>query len=290
MRNRAPLLPALALPALLGVAGCASGPEVVCGMEPGEFTGIYGPEGPEFQMTGRLPLDRWRLPPDAGPHACGTLLRLRGREYGVLVDPSGPGLWVDTRGDGDFARMPPGEGASDEGGVYWEATVTFDLARPGEDPRPRPFGLSYSGRIGSPGRLSVESASWLRGRAGLGGKEFDFLVKDANADGCYDDVDRLLVAFDRDGDGFFDFDERTGEGYRGRQRFDLGTGTFRIAAAAEDGSSITFAPAWPDQDPRPFLGTGEPAPPLPATDLEGKPISWEEFRGRKVWLVFWASW
>lgn len=39
-----------------------------------------------------------------------------------------------------------------------------------------------------------------------------------------------------------------------------------------------------------LLKPGTPAPELTLNDIDGKPVSLSSFRGRKVVLVFWASW
>ncbi len=208
------------------------------------------------------------------------------------ADPSRPPrIWVDARGQGDFAGAVPGTGGWEDGRCWCDAEPTFDLTSPGGGRFPYSIDVSYQGGTGEgAGRIHLEPRTWLRGRAVLGGRAFDLVLREASAEGSYSDVERLQVVFDRDGDGWFDADERTGEGYRGGERFNLGTGTFRVRSAAADGSSVTFAPAWPPKATRPFLGTGSAAPSLPPTDLDGRPVAWEEFRGRKVYLVFWASW
>jgi hypothetical protein len=128
---------------------------------------------------------------------------------------------------------------------------------------------------------------WVEGNIDLGGREFRFVVRDARRPGNPDDLSRVHLAFDRDADGAFDADEDSGEGYPADRPFNLGTGSFRVASV--EGGRVAFLPAWPGVAPRPYLGVGDPAPPLPARDLEGRPLSLEEFRGASVLLVFWAS-
>lgn len=286
---------ALLLPLL---AGCATGAAVVASTkrvgedEPGIswFT-----EGRDVAVAEGILEGLRGLSADLGPGPRSALLPGRYGRRAVVVDASDPDrpprMWLDATGTGDFAGVEPSVGEwYERRTAYVGADPVLRLPAPGGGERDYPLSVQYHGGPEGAGTLEVVSQDWLAGKAALGGREFLFAIRDLDADGDYSDPEGLVVAFDRDGDGTLDADTMGGEGYAGDERFDLGTGTFRIARVAEDGTEVAFEPAWPPASVRPFLGVGDPAPPLPATDLDGKPIALEEFRGRKVLLVFWAQW
>ncbi len=284
--------------ALLLLPGCATGAAFSV---PTARVGEEGPglswfvEGKESAVPeGLLPGLRG-LPADLGPRPRSALLPGKCGRHAVVVDASDPArpprMWMDLAGSGDFTGVEPTAGDWYEGRTaYVSQDPTLRLPAPGGGHREYPLSIQYHGEAEGPGTMEVVSMDWLRGKVTLGGREFEFALRDLDADGDYADPAGLTLVFDQDGDRYLDAGQESGEGYRGDERFNLGTGTFRVARVAEDGSEVSFEPAWPPASVRPFLGVGDPAPPIPATDLDGKPISLEEFRGRKVLLVFWAEW
>lgn len=62
--------------------------------------------------------------------------------------------------------------------------------------------------------------------------------------------------------------------------------SFDRPSAAESSQAITLSEAAKDPPPR----LGSPAPSFQLKDLGGQPVDLESFRGRPVWITFWASW
>ena len=290
---------ALAIPLLL-LAACSTGSAFTAAAAPPRGP-PGGPgisclhAGAEVALEEGVPPGLRTLPPDLGPRPRGVLLPTPLGRYAVLVDAADPArpprMWVDAAGDGDLAADAPLSGEWHEGRTaYVSGEAILRLPAPGAGTRGFPLHLSCRVPLDGPATLEVVAAEWLLGRVPLGGREFPFALRDADGDGDYSRIAGVEIGFDRDGDGVIDGGREFGECYAADGRFDLGTGTFRISSIAEDGSAVTFEPAWPAAAVRPFLGVGDPAPPIPGTDLDGRPISLEEYRGRTVLLLFWAEW
>ncbi len=62
---------------------------------------------------------------------------------------------------------------------------------------------------------------------------------------------------------------------------------FLFAEASSSAGGYT-AVSFGEQGPRPVVGA--PAPAFEAVDLEGMPVRLADYRGRPVWINFWATW
>lgn len=54
--------------------------------------------------------------------------------------------------------------------------------------------------------------------------------------------------------------------------------------------TVAVALAWVQRDPSAVAGPGSPAPSFQAHDLEGTPVTLDDFEGRVVLLNIWATW
>jgi hypothetical protein len=202
----------------------------------------------------------------------GTIV-LRGHAFAVTIDARS-------------ADRPPQidvEGAAVvESGATSGVGDPRDFALPGA---PYRASLRVEREEGSPGTLVVEP-EFRGGTVDLGGSSYRFLIRDRDADGDFD-LDALDLCIDRDDDGQFDLD---GETFAGSASFRVASGTFALRSVSDDGAAVTFSRALLPKFGDRYVGRGDPAPPVAGTDLDGKPISLDALRGRKVLLVFWASW
>ena len=71
--------------------------------------------------------------------------------------------------------------------------------------------------------------------------------------------------------------------------------TFFVTALLMLGGTIGLSAQTPEEDPdieyaKDLLAPGTPAPDFTLNDIDGKPVSLSDFKGKKVVLVFWASW
>lgn len=131
---------------------------------------------------------------------------------------------------------------------------------------------------------------WLQGRVTLGGTKYLVAIRDRDLSGTFENLRTIELAVDRDGDGGIDAMQGSGEYYEAHRPFDLGNGDFELVSISRNGGRAIFGPSSSDAKVRPFLGRGAKAPPLRGVDLAGKEFSLDQYAGKRVLLVFWASW
>ncbi|MHC4493306.1 MAG: hypothetical protein ACYTDU_16980 [Planctomycetota bacterium] len=277
-------MPRIVLFAILLVGGCALGPRVQATTVPETDLAVsWWVDRVDLQTHDGPPPGAVGLPADLGPRVRRATAVLAGVPRAMVADASDPEkpplLWVDVAGSGDFAgatvftgEWHPAANRDEPPMAYVSGTAKVPLQSRDGRTWEYELGCSYQGTAARPGDVRIVASTWRGGIARLGDREFRFALRDANADGSFADINHLQLVFDRDWDGAYDADYDTGEGYRGYERFNLGTGTFRLDSVSDDGSRVVFAAAWPGISPRPFLGSGDQAPVLPAKDLDPPPL------------------
>ena len=131
------------------------------------------------------------------------------------------------------------------------------------------------------------------GTVKLGGETYDALLTDTNAVGDFRlrSNSGILLCLDRNHNGQID---KYGEAFDISRPFNIKGVTYKVTDSEVSGQALTIeksAQAVAEILPPPDLRPSQPIPPFKATTLDGRTVDFPaDFKGRKVILVFWASW
>jgi thiol-disulfide isomerase/thioredoxin len=256
-------------------------------MPSGLFDQIHGYVPFGLKLTHDRPQGLAKVPEAKNPWF-GTL-KVGSLGYTVMLD--GPdGLFVDSNQDGDLTNDPKPiwERQTDKNGTEsWHGAASVAVPFRGKAPMCS-VGL-YS--FGKPHELGYYIDFALKGRAKLGGKDYDVFYNDPSAEWS-GKSGYLLV--DKDGDGKF---HPGYEFYPANEPFNVSGVTYQLngLSLARSSKSVperTLANSAPaDPNLANGLVAGKPALRFQATTTGGKKLSFpDSFKGKIVLLDFWATW
>ncbi|MGQ9733974.1 MAG: redoxin domain-containing protein [Candidatus Bipolaricaulia bacterium] len=228
-----------------------------------------------------------------GPCSYGAIRLGNGRDRTITVlichwEP--PQVWIDANNDEDLTN--DGGGLPDARwewrGFSWSSTVQVEY-----DINDDIIRVPYHIRVTGYYNYEEHGYSFIYGgychRQGLielEGKLYPIAVSDLSSDGLYDDLDKLVIAIDTDGDGELQLFPDSYEIYGPNQPLQVGERLYKIKSVSPDGrrievEQIGIAP------PPPILAPGQRAPDFESKTLEGEEIKLSDFRGKVVVLIFW---
>ena len=215
-----------------------------------------------------------------------------------------PVFIVDTNGAGEFSHDKPvklepfaykldsGETRTEYKGEttvwihYGDGVVALTLALDWLDP-------NDVRRRGGKAELLYTLTPSRSGTVKLGAETYDALLVDTNAVGDFRlrPNSGILLCLDVNHTGQID---KYGEAFDISRPFNLKGVTYEVTHSEVSGQEITIEKSTqtvPEIPPPPDLRVGRPILPFTATTLDGKMVNFPaDFAGRKVILVFWASW
>ncbi len=251
-----------------------------------------------------------RLPPKLKTPYYGTLsLGPQGTPTNINLaveeTPGQPPIFlVDTSGAGEFShdkpvkmepfayKMPDGATRTEYKGEttvyarYGDGVVALTLALDWLDP-------ADVRRNGGKAELLYTLTPSRIGAVKLGAETYDALLVDSNAVGDFRlrPNSGVLLCLDVNHSGQID---RYGESFDISHPFNLKGVTYEVTDSEVSGQSLTIeksAQTVAEILPPPDLRPGQKVLPFTATTLDGKTVNFPaDYRGRKVILVFWASW
>ena len=199
-------------------------------------------------------------------------------------------IYVDANNDEDLTNDGDGKWAVDHP-TNWLTTVTLQVPYAGDGGETTlPYQVVfYYFKDQFPEKLIYYRDTAFRTTLDLGGQPCTAALLDENCDGRLDDLEATGAFVDADGDGEFCPGESSHEHFGPGEPFNVGGETYRLAAVAPDGSSVTVEKTGP-VPAKADLRPGRPAPDFEAVDTAGQPVSPADFRGKVLLLDFWASW
>jgi thiol-disulfide isomerase/thioredoxin len=221
------------------------------------------------------------LSPLAG---AGVNIQALGKNVSWVIDGEpvhGFAFAYDENANGDLRDDP--QHRLTKVGDIWELTFAMKIEAPfSGEMLDAPMRIRMRG-----GELRFQKAIERRGTIALPKGPMQFaLIGDSGQFG----LDHQYIAFDLDRDGHLDTDTLDNPElfhiFEKALTLDDTSYTFELAP---DGSVLTLRPLKDRLPPRPPLTTGTPAPDLRVTDLDGKPASLAELRGKVVLLDFWST-
>jgi hypothetical protein len=274
-------------------------------IDPADDTPVHSVSKPRLRFGNERPLTVRDEPAYRSGHPLFAVLRLgNAPDAATLValdrpDGSPPILWLDTDHDhslGDETpvrlepypdsdryyrsrapvpvRFPVRVGDALDTGTM-ALTLLLDLTETGAELR-----VDYTGR--HRGELVFETDPETEASG------YAFLLYDADVSGCFDPSDLMVI--DTDGDGVLSGERNSVELYRLTDPFFLEDRSWEVVELSPLGDWIEVAPSRREAAPRRRLAIGDTAPDFEVPRLGGGTLKLSDYRGRPVFLKFWATW
>lgn len=128
------------------------------------------------------------------------------------------------------------------------------------------------------------------GTATFGGKEYRISLTALNNTGVFSNISDDALVVDVNQDGKLDTNPTSKEFFETKKPFNIEGESYRVKSVSVLGNRIDFEVSKEKVEPKMLIAEGYPAPDFTQDNLDGKPISLKDYKGRVVLLDFWATW
>ena len=281
------LIACVAIPTSASIVGETGAPEFINGFSPTRLlTRQEYNETHRWGVLGKNPIQVTRFPEDATDSARFGMLQFETRKLTYMVEPRVNGtlrIVFDRNADGDLTNDPPVEstkGLDPSGKDVW--TVVIAETKDANATRIKlvlraDASMAY-----------VHERHTREGSIRIGDRSVRFILQGMR--GVYDQPHNQIY-IDMDGDGEIEQGDLGSEGaYEVADRFLYMDGRRYRFEVTNDGSSLTLIDAPTDEPPPPPVHAGATAARFAFVDMEGRPGTFDDYRGSVVLLYFWGSW
>jgi len=128
------------------------------------------------------------------------------------------------------------------------------------------------------------------GMATFSGKEYKISLTTLNNTGVFSNISDDAIVVDLNQDGKLETNPTSKEFFEINKPFNIGGESYRVKRVSVLGDWIEFEVSKEKVGPKMLIAEGYPAPDFTQNNLDGKPISLKNYKGKVVLLDFWATW